>query len=99
MGRATADRSATPFLRHIEIAGDELHDFPTGAKRMKEPAQGIMATIVNDDVLMEDGEHTGALPGRAAQHLLARQPHLIWPSLAPTGPRQPVGAIVSAPCQ
>ncbi len=41
-----------------------LHDFPTGAKRIKEPAEGIMMTIVNGQVLLENGKHTGALPGR-----------------------------------
>jgi N-acyl-D-aspartate/D-glutamate deacylase len=45
-----------------------LRDFPTGAKRIKEPAQGIMATVVNGEVLMEDGRHTGALPGRALRN-------------------------------
>jgi N-acyl-D-amino-acid deacylase len=45
-----------------------LHDFPTGAKRIKEPAQGIMATIVNGAVLMENGKHTGALPGRVLRN-------------------------------
>src|SRR5262245_30017538 len=41
-----------------------LHDFPTGAKRIKEPAQGIHMTIVNGQVLLEDATHTGNLPGR-----------------------------------
>jgi N-acyl-D-amino-acid deacylase len=45
-----------------------VHDFPTGAKRIKEPAQGIMATLVNGEVLMEDGKHTGALPGRVLRN-------------------------------
>jgi len=45
-----------------------VHDFPTGAKRIKEPAQGIMATIVNGEVLLEDGKHTGALPGRVLRN-------------------------------
>ena len=45
-----------------------LHDFPTGAKRIKEPAQGIMATVVNGEVLMENGKHTGALPGRVLRN-------------------------------
>jgi N-acyl-D-aspartate/D-glutamate deacylase len=40
-----------------------VHDFPTGAKRIKEPAAGIIATVVNGEVLMENGKHTGALPG------------------------------------
>ena len=42
-----------------------------GASRSRRPAS--TATFVNGEVLMEDGEHTGALPGRvAAQHLLPR---------------------------
>jgi N-acyl-D-aspartate/D-glutamate deacylase len=45
-----------------------VHDFPTGAKRIKEPAQGIIATVVNGEVLMEDGKHTGALPGRVLRN-------------------------------
>jgi hypothetical protein len=34
-----------------------------GGWRMKEPA-GIIATVVNGEVVMENGKHTGALPGR-----------------------------------
>jgi N-acyl-D-amino-acid deacylase len=45
-----------------------VHDFPTGAKRIKEPAQGIMATVVNGQVLLEGGKHTGALPGRVLRN-------------------------------
>jgi N-acyl-D-aspartate/D-glutamate deacylase len=45
-----------------------LHDFPTGAKRIKEPAQGIHMTIVNGQVLLEDGKHTGNLPGRVLRN-------------------------------
>jgi N-acyl-D-amino-acid deacylase len=45
-----------------------VHDFPTGAKRIKEPAEGIMATVVNGEVLMDNGKHTGALPGRVLRN-------------------------------
>jgi N-acyl-D-aspartate/D-glutamate deacylase len=45
-----------------------LHDFPTGAKRIKEPAQGIHVTIVNGEILLEDGKHTGNLPGRVLRN-------------------------------
>jgi N-acyl-D-amino-acid deacylase len=38
-------------------------DLPGGAKRLKQKSAGIRATIVKGEVLMEDGEHTGALPG------------------------------------
>ena len=45
-----------------------VHDFPANGWRVKEPAAGIMATIVNGEVLLENGEHTGALPGRVARN-------------------------------
>jgi N-acyl-D-amino-acid deacylase len=45
-----------------------VHDFPAGGWRMKEPAAGIMATVVNGEVLMENGKHTGALPGRVLRN-------------------------------
>ena len=45
-----------------------MHDFPTSAKPIKEPAQGIHMTIVNGQVLLEDGKHTGALPGRVPRN-------------------------------
>jgi N-acyl-D-aspartate/D-glutamate deacylase len=45
-----------------------VHDFPTGAKRIKEPAQGIYATFVRGEMLMQQGEHTGALPGRVLRN-------------------------------
>ncbi len=43
-----------------------VHDFPRGAGRYVQRASGYTATIVNGEVFMEDGEHTGALAG----HLL-----------------------------
>jgi N-acyl-D-amino-acid deacylase len=52
-----------------------LHDFPTGAKRIKEPAQGIHMTIVNGQVLLEDGKHTGALPGRVLRNSYYKANH------------------------
>ena len=42
-----------------------VHDFPTGAKRIKEPAEGIIATVINGEVLMEGDKHTGTLPPAA----------------------------------
>jgi N-acyl-D-aspartate/D-glutamate deacylase len=45
-----------------------VRDFPAGGWRMKEPAAGIAATIVNGDILLEDGKHTGALPGRVLRN-------------------------------
>jgi N-acyl-D-amino-acid deacylase len=45
-----------------------VHDFPAGGWRIKEPAEGIHMTIVNGQVLLEDGVHTGALPGRVLRN-------------------------------
>jgi N-acyl-D-aspartate/D-glutamate deacylase len=39
-------------------------DLPGGAKRFVQGSTGIRATVVNGQVLMENGGHTGALPGR-----------------------------------
>ena len=52
-----------------------LHDFPTGAKRIKEPAEGIHMTIVNGQVLLEDGKHTGNLPGRVLRNSYYQAQH------------------------
>jgi N-acyl-D-aspartate/D-glutamate deacylase len=39
-------------------------DLPAGAKRLKQTADGVRATVVNGEVLLRDNAHTGALPGR-----------------------------------
>jgi N-acyl-D-aspartate/D-glutamate deacylase len=39
------------------------HDFPNGAGRLLGRATGYDATVVNGQVFMEQGEHTGALAG------------------------------------
>jgi N-acyl-D-aspartate/D-glutamate deacylase len=41
-----------------------VHDFPTGAGRFIQRAEGYRYTLVNGEVFMEDGEHAGALAGR-----------------------------------
>ena len=41
-----------------------VHDLPAGAKRFKQTAQGILATVVNGEVLLRENEPTGATPGR-----------------------------------
>jgi N-acyl-D-amino-acid deacylase len=45
-----------------------VHDFPAGGWRIKEPAEGIYMTIVNGQILLEDGVHTGALPGKVLRN-------------------------------
>jgi N-acyl-D-amino-acid deacylase len=51
-------------------AGKEtvVHDFPAGGWRIKEEAEGVDYTIVNGQVLLDHGEHTGALPGRVIRN-------------------------------
>jgi N-acyl-D-amino-acid deacylase len=46
------------------VAEDVVHDFPSDGWRMRELAEGIHFTVVNGEVLLEKGTHTGNLPGR-----------------------------------
>jgi len=48
-----------------------VHDLPAGAPRIKQKADGILATIVNGEIFIRDNEHTGALPGRLLRGPLA----------------------------
>ena len=50
-----------------------VNDLPAGARRLRQRANGIAATIVNGQVLLRDGEHTGALPGQLLRGPLARE--------------------------
>jgi N-acyl-D-amino-acid deacylase len=46
------------------VAEDVVHDFPSNGWRMRELAEGIHYTVVNGEVLLEKGTHTGNHPGR-----------------------------------
>ena len=46
---------------------DEVNDLPGGLMRLRQKARGVDYTIVNGEVLLEDGEHTGAYPGRVVR--------------------------------
>jgi N-acyl-D-aspartate/D-glutamate deacylase len=48
------------------------HDLPAGARRLKQKATGLKATIVNGQVLLRNNEHTGALPGQLLRGRLAQ---------------------------
>ena len=43
---------------------EEVADYPGDAVRMRRPSEGVACTVVNGEVLIEAGEHTGALPGQ-----------------------------------
>ena len=51
---------------------DVVRDLPAGARRLVQRARGIAATVVNGEVLLRDGKHTGALPGRLLRGPLAK---------------------------
>lgn len=48
------------------------YDLPAGAQRLKQEAEGIMATVINGQVVLRDNQHTGALPGQLLRGPLAR---------------------------
>jgi len=50
-----------------------VHDLPGGEKRLVQKAVGVKMTIVNGEILTEEGRHSGALPGR----VLGRAEHVI----------------------
>ena len=47
------------------------HDLPAGARRLKQKSEGLLATVVNGEVLLRNNEHTGALPGKLLRGPLA----------------------------
>jgi N-acyl-D-aspartate/D-glutamate deacylase len=51
---------------------DVVNDLPAGARRLVQRAKGFAATVVNGEVLLRDGKHTGALPGQLLRGRLAR---------------------------
>jgi N-acyl-D-amino-acid deacylase len=50
------------------VKEDVVHDFPANGWRMRELAEGIHFTVVNGEVLLEKGQHTGNLPGRVLKN-------------------------------
>lgn len=41
-----------------------INDLPAGGRRMFQGAEGYTATIVSGEVIMENGDYTGAVPGK-----------------------------------
>ena len=46
---------------------DLVADYPADAERMRRMCDGVDYTIVNGEVLIDHGEHTGAYPGRVVR--------------------------------
>jgi N-acyl-D-aspartate/D-glutamate deacylase len=56
-------------LDRMDLGMPEVrHDLPSGATNLSQRATGYLATIVNGAILMRDGAHTGALPGRVLRN-------------------------------
>lgn len=49
---------------------DIVYDFPNNGWRIRERAEGIYCTIVNGQILLENGEHVGTYPGRVLRNAL-----------------------------
>src|SRR4051812_25566562 len=49
-----------------------VDDLPSGARRLVQRTRGVAATVVNGEVLLRNGKHTGALPGKLLRGPLAR---------------------------
>jgi N-acyl-D-aspartate/D-glutamate deacylase len=50
-----------------------VDDLPAGARRLVQRTRGVAATVVNGEILLRDGKHTGALPGRLLRGPAARR--------------------------
>ncbi len=48
-----------------------VYDLPAGARRLKQKADGILATVVNGETVLKNNDHTGALPGHLLRGPLA----------------------------
>jgi N-acyl-D-aspartate/D-glutamate deacylase len=59
-----ADVNIIDLDRLTLYAPHTVYDLPAGGRRMKQKAGGYVATIVSGVVTYENGEATGALPGR-----------------------------------
>jgi len=59
--------------RVAPLMPEVVNDLPAGARRLRQKATGFGASVVNGQVVLRDGEHTGALPGRVLRGPLARR--------------------------
>lgn len=59
-----ADLNVIDFDRLQADRPEVLYDLPTGGRRLMQTASGYVATVVAGEIVFENGEHTGALPGR-----------------------------------
>ncbi|MFP6606071.1 MAG: amidohydrolase family protein, partial [Myxococcota bacterium] len=77
-----ADINVFDADRVAECQPELVHDFPNGAPRFIQRAVGYKATLVNGQVSLIDGEHTGVRAGQVLRHPKA----IANSSLAPQNP-------------
>ena len=58
-----ADINVIDMDQVAECQPQLVHDFPGGAPRLIQKSKGYVATVVNGQVILEDGEHTGVRAG------------------------------------
>lgn len=51
-------------VNSAQMAEQVLYDLPAGGKRLSSPPTGMKFVAVNGQILLEHGQHTGAMPGR-----------------------------------
>lgn len=66
-----ADLNVIDFERLRLKAPYMVYDLPTGARRLMQDAEGYVATIKSGEVIYQEGQPTGALPGKLVR---GRQP-------------------------
>ncbi|MGH9235546.1 MAG: N-acyl-D-amino-acid deacylase family protein [Acidimicrobiales bacterium] len=59
-----ADVNVIDFDRLTARRPEMRHDLPAGGRRLVQPAEGYVVTVVDGQVTYQDGEPTDALPGR-----------------------------------
>ncbi len=63
-----ADLNVFDFDTVAELQPELVHDFPGGAPRYIQRSKGYRATIVNGQINVMDGEHTGVRAGQVLRH-------------------------------
>jgi len=59
-------------LDRLDLMMPEVrHDLPSGAAHLHQAATGYAATIVNGQIFMREGQHTGTYPGRVLRNALS----------------------------
>ena len=57
--------------RVAPLMPEVTHDLPAGEKRLCQRSTGFLATVINGEIVLREGSHTGALPGQLLRGPLA----------------------------